>query len=192
MGNEFLRSHYLGFVGRHQVLKECVAGNKEVAFSGTAEEKKVIGVGQAIQLSAQLRDQSLSFGQINRQYAQMISDFVELGATRTVNGQKQFLKHNRIDSYPNSPLCFRGKQLYRRWITSDVSDDHVRIQENEWLIRVRTLAISERLGISHLFHTFIVGQGGGEDAQTLDYRSPHDSEAVLSGMPRPRIVLAGR
>jgi hypothetical protein len=125
MGNEFLRCDDLGFIARHQALKLGVASDKEVAFVGAAEDKKVIGVGQSIPLSAELRDQGFSFDQINRQHAQMISDLFELGATRTVGGQKEFLKYDRVYSDPNAPRCFRGKQLRGSWITSDVADDDV-------------------------------------------------------------------
>jgi len=55
----------------------------------------------------------------------MISDLFEFGSTRTVNGQKEFLKHDRVHGDPNTPRCFGGKQLYGRWIASDVSADHV-------------------------------------------------------------------
>jgi len=88
----------------------------------------------------------------------MISDLFEFGATRTVNGQEEFLKHDRVHSDPNSPRRFRGKQLNRRRITSDVSDDHVGVQEYEWLLCVRAFAVLERLGMGHLFHSFIVSQ----------------------------------
>jgi hypothetical protein len=44
MGNEFLRGDNLRFRCRHQALKEYVARDKEVAFVGAAEDKKVIGM----------------------------------------------------------------------------------------------------------------------------------------------------
>jgi hypothetical protein len=48
MGNEFLRSHYLGFLGRHQVLEQGIAGDKEVAFVGTADDENLVRVRQSI------------------------------------------------------------------------------------------------------------------------------------------------
>jgi hypothetical protein len=42
MGNEFLRGHYLGLLGSHQVLEQDIAGDEKVAFIGAAEDENVI------------------------------------------------------------------------------------------------------------------------------------------------------
>jgi hypothetical protein len=168
MSNEFLRRDDPGSIVCHQVLKERITRDKEVAVGGTAEYKNFVGMRHPIAQSSRSWNQSFSFGQINRQYAQMISDLFEFGATRTVYGQKEFLKYDRVYSDPDTPRCLGGKQLHGCWIASDVSDDHVGVQEHQWLIRLRTPAVLERLGIGHLFHSFIVRQQGQANALTLD------------------------
>lgn len=42
MGNEFLRSNYLRFLGPHQALEENIARHEKVAFIGTAEDQNII------------------------------------------------------------------------------------------------------------------------------------------------------
>ncbi len=89
----------------------------------------------------------------------MISNVLELGSICGVSREKQFLQHNRVHGEANAASCFGGKQLCRRRITSEVSDDHICVQKHEWPLGVRTLATFERLGLGHLFHLFIVRRG---------------------------------
>jgi hypothetical protein len=113
-------------------------------------------VRQAISQSSNPWEQSFSFGEIHGQHSQMVSDSLELRSIRSIRSEKKFLKHNRVNGEANKTSCLGRKQLRRRWITSEVSNDHVCIQENEWPLRVGALATFERLGFGHLFHFLIV------------------------------------
>jgi hypothetical protein len=160
MGDEFLRSHYLRFLGRHQVLKQDIAGDKKVAFIGAAEDKNVICVHQSAPQRSRARDQSFSFGEVNWQHSQMISNLFKFGLVHGIRCEKQFLKHNVVNGNANTTLSLRGKQLNRRWITLHVSDDYAGVQEHEWTRRVRALATFEHLRLGHLFHVSIVRRYG--------------------------------
>jgi hypothetical protein len=140
MGKEFLRSHYLGFLGRHQVLEQGIASDKEVAFIGAADDENFVRVRHAILQCPRSWDQSLSLGEIKRQHSQVISNLFKFGPIRGIRSEKQFLKHNVVNSNANTARCLRGKQLNRRWITTDVSDDYAGVEEHEWMRRVRAFA----------------------------------------------------
>src|ERR1700680_2131177 len=90
----------------------------------------------------------------------MISNVLELRSTCGVSREKEFLKHNRVNGEANATSCLGGKQLCRRRITSEVSNDHVCVQKHEWPLCVRTLATFERLGLGPLLPLFIVRWGG--------------------------------
>ena len=160
MGNEFLRSHYPGFLGHHQALEQEIAGDEKVAFIGTADDEDVICVRQAIPQRLCQRDQSFSFGEINRQNSQVISDLFKFRPIRDIPREKHILKHNPVNGNPNASSGLCGKQLYRCWITLDVSDDYVGVQEHEWALLVSGPAAFERLRLGHLFHFSIVRRYG--------------------------------
>lgn len=156
MGNEFLRSNYLRFLCHHQALEVNVAGDKEVAFIGAAEDKNVVRVRHAIPHSSYPWEQRFSFGEIHRQHSQMISNELELRTARGIYREKQFLKHNRVNGEANTASCLGSKQLCRRWITPEVFNDHVCVEEHEWLVCVGALTVFDLIGLGQLFHFFIV------------------------------------
>jgi len=70
----------------------------------------------------------------------MISDLFKFRPIRDIPREKQLLKNNAVNSNANTARCLRGKQLNRRRITTDVSDDYAGVQEHEWARRVRAFA----------------------------------------------------
>src|SRR5438045_1899038 len=84
----------------------------------------------------------------------MISNVLELRSACGVSCEKEFLKHNRVNGESNATSCFRRKQLCRRRITAEVSNDHVCVKKHEWPLCVRTFATFEQLGFGHLLHLF--------------------------------------
>ena len=155
MGNEFCGSDYLWFLGRHQVLEVCIARDKEVTFIRAAEDQNGIRVRQAVPQRSYSRQQSFSLGEIHREDTQMISNLFEFRPT-SVSGQKEFLKHNRVNGQANLAICFGGKQLRRRWIATKVFDDHVRVHKHEWLLCFGTIILLEQFRFSHLSHALII------------------------------------
>jgi hypothetical protein len=86
----------------------------------------------------------------------MVSDSLELGAACGIRNQKQFLEYDRIHGETNAPLGFSGEQLGRRRLAPKVSNDHVRVQEDERSLSIRTFAPFERMKLRLLFHLSIV------------------------------------
>ncbi len=86
MGNEFFRSHHLGFLGRHQVLEVCIAGDKEVTLIRAAEDENVIRVRQAVPEGSNPRQQSFSLCEIHRKHPQMLSNALEFRPAGCVSG----------------------------------------------------------------------------------------------------------
>ena len=66
----------------------------------------------------------------------MIPDLIEFRQSRRVR-KEEFLKNNRIHGEANPIGGFRGKELRSRRVTTQVSNDHLRIEEHEWPHRAR-------------------------------------------------------
>ncbi len=86
MGDQFFRSHYLGFLGCHQVLEVYIACDKEVTLICTAEDENVIRVRHAVPQRSYSRQQSFSLGEVHRKHSQMISNLFEFRPIGGVSG----------------------------------------------------------------------------------------------------------
>jgi hypothetical protein len=109
MRNEFLRSDDLGFRRSHQILKVHVPGDKEIAFIGATEDKKIIRMRQPIPQCSYSREQRFSFCEIHRQHSQMVSDSLELRSSGRIRGEKKFLNDNRVNGEADAAIRLGGK-----------------------------------------------------------------------------------
>ena len=127
--------------GGDHVLKEQVPRDKEIAVLRAAKDKDIVRVRQPVPERAHAGQQSFGLCDVNRQDPQVVPDLFELRPRGGVRGQQEFLKDDRIHREANAALGFGGKQLRRGGVPTQVSKDHVRVQEHQgtFLIGVRVL-----------------------------------------------------
>lgn len=154
MLNKLLRSDDLWFLGRRQIPQKHIACDKEVTLLGATENENVIRVCQPVPQRPYSWEQSFSLDKVYRQHSQMVSDPFEFWSACCIRRQKQFLKHNGINSEPNSAIRFRGKQLRRQRIAPQVANDHVRVKEHKGTISTQTFFLFGPLAIGDLLHSY--------------------------------------
>ena len=105
MHNQIFRTDDLGLPYSRQVLKACVARDKEVTLVGATENEDIVGMRQSIPEGPHSWEKRFRLSEIQRQHMQMIPNSVK---PRPASGicEEQFLKHNWIDREAKTAMRF--------------------------------------------------------------------------------------